>query len=192
VVLGTIAAPGLAGDVTTRVAEELAEDLARSYGAVGWRTVLEVDRLVEPPALTTDLIDAARRKLLERGLDLAVVVTDLPLKRNGRPVALFNAATAATVIVGILVLYLALFAIILLGSGLILPPEVVAAELGHDADLVDYLVIAWFVASLTTIAGALGAALESDEEVHEAAYSVAPSKAAADEQKRHRRRQAAV
>jgi hypothetical protein len=44
-VLGTIAAPGLAGDVTTRVAERLAEDLARSYGAVGWRTVLEVDRL---------------------------------------------------------------------------------------------------------------------------------------------------
>jgi hypothetical protein len=78
VVLGTIAAPGLTGDVTTRVAEELAEDLARSYGAVGWRTVLEVDRLVEPPELTTDLIDAARRKLLERGWDLAVVVTDLP------------------------------------------------------------------------------------------------------------------
>ena len=70
-VLGTIAAPDLAGDVTTRVAEELAEDLARSYGAVGWRTVFEVDRLVEPPALTTDLIDAARRKLLERGWDLA-------------------------------------------------------------------------------------------------------------------------
>lgn len=73
VVLGTIAAPGLAGDVTTRVAEELAEDLTRSYGAVGWRTMLEVDRLVEPPAMTTDLIDAARRKLLERGWDLAVV-----------------------------------------------------------------------------------------------------------------------
>jgi hypothetical protein len=54
VVLGTIAAPGLVGAVTTRVAEELAEDLAGSYGAVGWRTVLEVDRLVEPPALTTD------------------------------------------------------------------------------------------------------------------------------------------
>jgi hypothetical protein len=86
--LGTIGAPGLAGDVTTRVPEELAEDLGRSYGAVGWRTVLEVDRLVEPPALTTDLIDAARRKLLERGWDHAVVVTDLPLKRNGRPVAL--------------------------------------------------------------------------------------------------------
>jgi hypothetical protein len=66
VVLGTIAAPGLVGAVTTRVAEELAEDLAGSYGGVGWRTVLEVDRLVEPPALTTDLIDAARRKLLER------------------------------------------------------------------------------------------------------------------------------
>lgn len=48
VVLGTIAAPGPAGDVTARVAEELAEDLARSYSAVGWRTVLEVDRLVEP------------------------------------------------------------------------------------------------------------------------------------------------
>jgi hypothetical protein len=43
------------------------KDLARSYGAVGWRTVLDVDRLVELPALTTDLIDAARRTLPERG-----------------------------------------------------------------------------------------------------------------------------
>jgi hypothetical protein len=31
-----------------------------------------------PPAPTTELIDAARRALLERGWDLAVVVTDLP------------------------------------------------------------------------------------------------------------------
>ena len=77
VVLGTIAAPGLAGDVTTRAAKQLAEDLARS-GAVGWRTVFEVDRLVEPPALTTDLIDAARRKLLERGWVLAVLSPTCP------------------------------------------------------------------------------------------------------------------
>ena len=70
-----------AGDVSHASLRNWLRTFARSSGAVGWRTVFEVDRLVEPPALTTDLIDAARRKLRERGWDLAVVVTDLPLKQ---------------------------------------------------------------------------------------------------------------
>jgi hypothetical protein len=61
-VLGVVVAPGLAHDVTSQVADELVEDLRERYAAIDWRTELLVDRLVVPPAPTTE-IDAARRLL---------------------------------------------------------------------------------------------------------------------------------
>jgi hypothetical protein len=332
--------------VTTKVAANLAEDLARSYGAVGWQTELVVDRLVEPPASLTEIVDAARQKLLDAEWDLVVVVTDLPLRvgrhvvqsrvgathgvavvsfpalgpiqlrrrlhrtlvdlirelvgggdddraggrltrlrqgwrhralrelatdsadrpsgllsllrpivvlgnarllfgmvRANRPwrlaarlygalvaalaasaygvvtsdiwrlsaamgwprlagicvvsilvtivatiaahelwehapdrrareqVILFNVATASTVAIGIMTLYAALFLLILAGAGLVITPGAFAKSVGHRAGFVDYALLAWFVASLATIGGALGAGLESDEAVREAAYA---------------------
>ena len=82
-----LAAPGLPEEVAARVADDLAEDLRKAYGAFGWHTEFVVDRLALPPAPTTELIDAARRALLERGWDLAIVVTDLPLRLGSRPVS---------------------------------------------------------------------------------------------------------
>jgi hypothetical protein len=87
---------------------------------------------------------------------------------------------------------MALLATMLLGSALILTPKVVGHEIGHDADLVDYLVIAWFVASLATIAGAPGRGPRVRRGVREAGLLGGPSEAGADEQKRHRRRQTAA
>jgi hypothetical protein len=84
--LGLLVAPGLPEELTARIADELADDLRKTHGKLGWRTELVVDRLAEPPALTTELVDAARRKLLEQDWDLAVVVTDLPLRLGARPV----------------------------------------------------------------------------------------------------------
>jgi hypothetical protein len=86
VVLGVVVAPGLAQDVTAKVAADLEDDLLQSHGAVHWRTELIVDRLVEPPVPTTEIFAAARRRLLEGDWDLGVVVTDLPLRLGGRPV----------------------------------------------------------------------------------------------------------
>jgi hypothetical protein len=85
--LGVLAAPGLPEEVTAKIADDLAEDLREAYGMLGWRTEFVVDRLAVPPASTTELVDAARRALLERGWDLAVVVTDLPLRLGRRPVS---------------------------------------------------------------------------------------------------------
>ena len=347
VILGVVVAPGLAHDITADVAADLAEDLGDSRNEVEWRTEFIVDRLVEPPVPTTELIDAARRRLLEGDWDLAVVVTDLPLRFGGRPVShhvspthgiaivslpalgaihlrrrlrkvlhelvgdlvggddrpgpedrlfgrlrrewrghalrelatdtldrpgalrflfvpsvlaghlrllsgmvranrpwrfairlyaalvaalaagaygstssdiwrlsaaadwwrlllmclvsigatiaaiiavhglwersrdprvreqvvLFNIATLATVIVGIVTLYVALFALILAGAGLVLTERVFEDAIGSSVTATDYVALAWFLASFATIGGALGAGLESREAVREAAYA---------------------
>ena len=334
-VIGVIVAPGLAHDVTSRIASELQEDLRDRYDAVDWRTELEVDRLVAPPASLTEIVAAGRRKLLAGDWDLGVVVTDLPLKVGGRPVSrhlspthglavlslpalgalhlrqrlrralveligelsgrgadsdweenvlrelttdtkhrpgglgfvyapvhiaghlrlllgmvranrpwrlaarlygalvaalavgafalvtsdiwrisssagwwrllvmcllalagtvggvigahglwervpdprvrgqvvLFNVTTALTVAIGILCLYLVLFALGFGAAELLLRPAVFASGLGHAARTSDYLALAWFAASFATVAGGLGAGLESREAVREAAYA---------------------
>ncbi len=332
-----VVAPGLAREVAAGIADDLLDGLRSRYGSVDWRIELAEDRLVTPPAPLTEIFDAARKKLLGRDWDLAVVVTDLPLRLDSRPatrhvsrthavalvslpalgamhlrrrlrrtllelvgeligdddpqrpgrweqrvlrelaadtedpgrlrflfvpavlfghlrlllgmvranrpwrlvarldralaaalaagaygvvvsdiwrisaamgwwrlavssvlsiavtviliivahelwerapdprvreqVVLFNVATAATVGVGILALYVALFALVLAGAGLVITPGLLSDALGRDVGLGDYATLAWFVTSLATIGGALGAVLESDQAVREAAYA---------------------
>jgi hypothetical protein len=101
VALGVVVAPGLASDLTARIADDLAEDLRRSYGDVEWRTGLQVDRLVTPPASNTEILSAARRRLLESDWDLAVVVTDLPLKIGRRPLFAHTSPTHGVAIVSL-------------------------------------------------------------------------------------------
>ncbi len=345
--LGVIVAPGLARDVTAKIASELADDLQALDLGVGWRPELRVDRLVPPPAQTTEIVAAARATLLDANWDLGVVVTDLPLRVGRRPVSrqvspthgiavvslpalgalhlaprlrrtllelvrelvgdggaqrsgdgalarlrrrwgrgvlqelatdtadrpgalrflfvpevlfgnlrlllgmvranrpwhlaarlyrallaavvagayglvtsdiwrisatagstrlvlasiasvafttgavivahglwerapdqrlrdqviLFNVATAATILIGIATLYAALFLLIFATAELLLSPAVLASGLGHSVGTADYATLAWFTASLATVGGALGAGLESDEAVREAAYA---------------------
>jgi chromate transport protein ChrA len=95
-------------------------------------------------------------------------------ERARQRVVLFNVATALTVTLGILVLYVSLFALSLLGAWLMLQPSRLAQQLGHPVDFADYARLAWFVASLATVGGALGAALESDVAVRQAAYGYRP------------------
>jgi hypothetical protein len=333
VTLGVIVAPRLERDVPEELAEQLAEDLARRHPSVDWRTEFVVDRLVEPPARVTDIFEDARRHLLGSRWHLAVVVTDLPLRDDGRlvsrraspthgvavvslpalgplhvrprlrralaelvdellgrvdrqaddvlreltaknrervvilrplfvtavlfshlrlllgmvranrpwrlvgrlyaalvaalavgaygvvtsdiwrlsvalqwwrltvtsavsiaitiatvivvpglwertsdprvrgQVVLFNLATATTVTLGIVSLYAVLFLLILAGAGLVTAPETFAHAVGRDVGFADYATLAWFVASLATIGGALGSALESEDAVRAAAYA---------------------
>jgi hypothetical protein len=89
-------------------------------------------------------------------------------------VLLFNAATAATVAIGIACLYLSLLIVSLAAAGLLITPDSLSAALGSDGGFADYLNLAWLVASLATVGGALGAGLESDVAIHEAAYGYRP------------------
>src|SRR5690242_19492492 len=83
---------------------------------------------------------------------------------------LFNVATTLTLLLGVASLYAALFALTLGTAALVIDAGVLGGALGHAAHLGDYVALAWMASSLATIAGGLGAGLESDEAVREAAY----------------------
>jgi hypothetical protein len=89
-------------------------------------------------------------------------------------VVLFNLATAITVGIGVLTLYLALLAINVVSALVLITSGVLERQVGHPADLATYLALAWLVTSLATLGGALGAALENDRAVREAAYGYRP------------------
>jgi hypothetical protein len=85
---------------------------------------------------------------------------------------LYNLATLVTLFIGVVVLYVALFFLLLSAAGVILPPEVLARNLGHPVGIHDYLLLAWLLASIATVGGALGSGLEKDDAVKAAAYGV--------------------
>jgi hypothetical protein len=88
--------------------------------------------------------------------------------------ALFNVVTIATVLVGVAALYLALVLLSVLGALLLVPSGLLAAQLGHPAGITDQIELAWLASSVATVGGALGAGLETDEAVREAAYGYVP------------------
>ncbi len=92
-------------------------------------------------------------------------------RRVRKQVLLFNVATAATVVIGVLSLYAVLFLLALAGGLLLVVEPLFSEGLGHEAHLSDYLELAWLTCSLATVGGALGAGLESDDAVREAAYT---------------------
>ena len=83
---------------------------------------------------------------------------------------LFNVGNDAHAAARRRVLYAALFALTSWAAALVIDAGCWAQALGHDAGVGDYAALAWMASSLGTIAGGLGAGLESDEAVREAAY----------------------
>jgi hypothetical protein len=89
---------------------------------------------------------------------------------------LFNVATTLTLIIGVASLSCALFVIALGAGELMLDQRVVSESIGDHVSFATYLKIAWMTSSLATVAGALGAGLESDAAVREAAYGYRPER----------------
>jgi hypothetical protein len=152
--LSRLLALAAATGVLTLVASDLWL-LAAAYGP--WR--LSLLGLLSVGAVTGALVGGAR--LWER-----------PRRRAEREqVALFNLATVATVAIGVVVFYAAVFALSWLGALLLVDGDVFAAVVGAPVGALEYAKLAWLTATLATVGGALGAGLEDDDVVRAAAYT---------------------
>ncbi|MDQ7904432.1 hypothetical protein RB614_07830 [Phytohabitans sp. ZYX-F-186] len=107
--------------------------------------------------------------------------TDREVARSTREqVILLNSVTVTTLLIGVFALYCALFVITLLGVLLLVPPGLHASTLGHPIGFSDQVELACLASALATLGGALGAGLESDETVREAAYAYQPDRSLTD------------
>lgn len=83
---------------------------------------------------------------------------------------LYNLTTLMTLSMGVVFYYVSLLVLFLGAVALFVPSSLLQSTLEHDIGLSDYLSLAWLATSVATIAGALGAGLESDETVRTATY----------------------
>jgi hypothetical protein len=127
-----------------------------------------------------DQMGTARLLLATVGSITAIVATLIigaglwersPYPQARQQVMLFNTATTATILLGVFALYVTLFVLNAVGVLVLVPGGLLSAVLQHHASFVDKAQLAWLGSSLATVAGALGAGLETDEAVRRAAYA---------------------
>lgn len=96
---------------------------------------------------------------------------DRPQGRRARERAvLYNASTVLTLSVGVACMYALLFGMTLLAGVAVIDAGYLENILGHPVDVGDYLSLTWLAASMGTVAGALGASVESEDAVRRATY----------------------
>ncbi|MCW2877701.1 MAG: hypothetical protein JWQ95_1801 [Sphaerisporangium sp.] len=161
-----------------------------------WRLAIRLSRVLVAAAaavaaalVTSDIwrladhLGHVRLSVLTIGSVLAMTLTIViganlwerhPNANAREQVMLFNIVTVTTVIIGVVVFYIALFLIAFAGAAALVPDGFFASVLRHPVDFSDHLDLAWLAASIATVGGALGAGLESDDAVREAAYTYRP------------------
>src|SRR4051812_47962063 len=93
VTVGVLAAPGVAFELAEEVADKLPQRLEEQFPDVEWRVEGSEAHPAEPSANTQELIDTVRRHLIDRNWQLAIGLTDLPLRSGHRPVTAHASAT---------------------------------------------------------------------------------------------------
>ncbi|MDT7765565.1 MAG: hypothetical protein QOC63_4985, partial [Mycobacterium sp.] len=147
----------LTGAVAVGVFGLVYSDVWRLSDAFGWQRLIGTALLSVGATAATLIVGA---ELWER--------TAAPGVR--KQVLLFNIATVVTVVIGVTVLYAALYLLALVAAFWFVVPQVFTNAVDHPASLRDYFQLAWLTCSLAMIGGALGAALETEDAVREAAY----------------------
>jgi hypothetical protein len=147
----------LTGAVAAGVIGLVTADVWRLSDAYGW------DRL----AGTSLVSISATAATLVIGGELWEPIVSRAVRKQ---VILFNIATVVTVLIGVTVLYAALYVLALIAAYWFVVPQIWKDQVGHPASVRDFFELAWLTCSLAMIGGALGAALEPDEAVRAAAY----------------------
>jgi hypothetical protein len=93
IVIGIVAAPGAARERAEELAATLPADLGARFPGVEWRAAVADADPAQPTADAHELVDAVRRRMLAEGWDLAVGLTDLPLRLGRRPVTAHASAS---------------------------------------------------------------------------------------------------
>src|SRR3954453_19870883 len=86
VVLGLVAPSGVARELADQIAAELPGELGGRPGDVNWQGRVGGAEGADITPTTEALKQAVRRRMQDEGWDLAVWLTDLPLRANRRPV----------------------------------------------------------------------------------------------------------
>ncbi|GAA5225634.1 hypothetical protein [Paeniglutamicibacter antarcticus] len=84
---------------------------------------------------------------------------------------LYNLATTGTVLMAVVLMYLALFAIILAGALIIIDPKFLAMQLEGEVGFGEYVNLSWLSASLGIVAGAVGSSFDDEDSVRKATFS---------------------
>jgi hypothetical protein len=99
--LGLVVTPVLDEEVVEKLDEEVARVLAERYPGVQWKVTAVRDSLVTPPAPLSDVVDAARSRLLDEDWDLVVYVTELPLRVARRPLLTHSSPTHGAALISL-------------------------------------------------------------------------------------------
>jgi hypothetical protein len=84
---------------------------------------------------------------------------------------LYNASTVVTLMAGVLICYVALYAVNLAWAFFVVNTDVMGSYVHAPVGYGDLFVLAWFVASAATVGGGLGSGLATDEAIRAATYS---------------------
>jgi hypothetical protein len=92
--------PQLLG-LAARMVDALEEDLGRRFPGIDWTVELAEGEPKDPQARTAELVRAARATLLDRGWDLVICLTDIPLRSGGRPLTAHASATDGVALISV-------------------------------------------------------------------------------------------
>ena len=99
--LGLVVTPMLSAEAVQDLGQSVSLELRRRFPDVSWDVSAVHDALVSRPASLSEVVDAARARLLAERWDLVVHVTELPMRISRRPVVTHSSRTHGAAVVSL-------------------------------------------------------------------------------------------